>query len=394
MNDIPRSYAIGLTLFLFLIAAQSTPCARATSLRSGTIDFKGQKLGGITIYEDYLTPTERPIPNGQRRERVHLKFPSGSQPLIQENIPLRIGIASEGPATHVSVSLLAESWFKIRAVAYDLDQQTVGIEFGWNDQHPELSKLSYYDSPARPTFDAHDLATGVGSLHIDRKYFLGILSQRLSGCTAFAIAPQVVLTNHHCISTPEECENAGITFWIRDPRTGQLTSRHEFSCRQILQTDGERDFTLLMLNRPLPDPYKPLPLARRKIGLRENTKLAVLSMFPPEVKRSRICSTESRMLGMDTTLDPRLKQKLNPAVLTALYSVNLKPCDIRGGDSGSPILNFEGEVVGLLHSLNTATTLVSPTRDRILPSSLFVPIHEIVRVAAPVLDEWAIPYAR
>lgn len=387
-----RFFVIPLALALLTLGCEKGfNLQEDISLKLKRTELSAEKIAGITIFESVLEP-EHPSLAKLRGTRVLLRFPGGSEPLVEKNLKVRIGLDTVGTESRVSVSLIGESRFKIRAFARDIEQNTITIQFSWNDDHPELAKLKYYDSPSRAKFDWKEVSTGIGSLHIDRKHFFGLLSERLTACTAFAVAPQVVMTNHHCISDANECQNAAVRFWIKDDDDRRLNI--DRPCQKILQTDAERDFTLLLLDKPLPASFKPLSLVRDRRGLRENTPLEVISMNPPETKRSRTCVTEYRLLGVDMTIDALIRTRLSGEIVRSLYSVKLKPCDIKKGDSGSPILNFDGYVVGLLHSINTDTTLVSKISGEFMPSALFIPMNEIVRIAAPVLDQYSIDYAR
>jgi V8-like Glu-specific endopeptidase len=87
-------------------------------------------------------------------------------------------------------------------------------------------------------------------------------------CSGFLVAPDVVVTAGHCISSAETCAQTRFVFGFRLDQPGtqphEVPSAHVFSCKEVLHTVSEakgQDFAVVRLDRPV-DFVQPLAVRR------------------------------------------------------------------------------------------------------------------------------------
>jgi len=136
-----------------------------------------------------------------------------------------------------------------------------------------------------------------------------------SGCSgAVAVRPELIVTALHCV---EGMESVGVRFAGGEERTAR-----------VAVTDAAADQAVLVLAAPAP--AAPLQIARRR-----QIPGTVLYYFGHP---DRVAFQTARLDRIDRC--PSL-----PALPNALFtSIHGKP-----GDSGAPLVNAEGEIVGLVH---------------------------------------------
>ena len=77
--------------------------------------------------------------------------------------------------------------------------------------------------------------------------------------TCFLIGPQLILTNHHVFSTPQETAGVRIQFNYREQYDGDLADPDEYICDSAtFITDKTLDFTLVGLTQQAKPAYLPL----------------------------------------------------------------------------------------------------------------------------------------
>ncbi|MDT5296300.1 MAG: uncharacterized protein QOJ76_3180 [Acidobacteriota bacterium] len=151
-----------------------------------------------------------------------------------------------------------------------------------------------------------------------------------TNCTGFLVAPDLLMTNRHCISQPWQLETATAVFGYES----QPTLVETLSFLRIEAQDAPLDFTILRLSRPASSNW---PVAKLDLTPVQNNQNLVLIQHPSDQQKiiSRVgCTVQTA----DVTDRPQNSNDF--------YHL----CDADGGSSGSPAINeATGRVVGLHH---------------------------------------------
>lgn len=164
-------------------------------------------------------------------------------------------------------------------------------------------------------------------------------------CTTFLVASDLVMTNSHCISPhilkASQCHGL-IQFTF--PKTPEY-NEEILDCDEILEVthlspmDLRSDYALIKLNRPIE--REPLQLTRSTQV--EGTKVQAVVVSPIDGANSlqhRVqCQIEHRPAALAYSDSPET-EPFSHVVLA-------ENCLIEGGNSGGPVLNDKGRVVGL-----------------------------------------------
>ncbi len=145
-------------------------------------------------------------------------------------------------------------------------------------------------------------------------------------CSGFLNGNDRIVTNNHCVATAEECKNTYITIY-------NGSSYESVRCQKIIQTKVDSgplknkgiDYSVLEIDRKLN--IATLPIATMEAQLGENLSAWVIDHLT--LYHARI-----------TELNCTYTKKGN--------SLQLSYCPVIQGNSGSPLVNFYGEVAGLI----------------------------------------------
>jgi hypothetical protein len=165
-------------------------------------------------------------------------------------------------------------------------------------------------------------------------------------CTGFLVAPDILMTNNHCISTANEAKDAEIWFdYDLDD-----DSHVEAGVKELLLTSCDNDFALLRLKQPVASPTR-IPLQLSAAPLTSQEKLIVIQHPGGGKKQVNITGCSVRGAEIDG----------NTVVKTDFSHT----CDTYKSSSGSPIQVFEngsqhGKVIGI-HHLGWNTEILSPS---------------------------------
>jgi V8-like Glu-specific endopeptidase len=166
----------------------------------------------------------------------------------------------------------------------------------------------------------------------------------LGNCTAFLVAPDLVLTAGHCIATKEQCKDNKFIFGHKLGVTS-LDQSQVYSCKNIVERkliDDKyevKDFALIQLDREVTNRA---PLSLRPSGIvKKNSPLVVIG--------------HPLGLPMKISDDARVSRPSYVSLFSSLRSIMkfknyfLTNTDTYGGNSGSPVFNEDtGLVEGLL----------------------------------------------
>ena len=165
-----------------------------------------------------------------------------------------------------------------------------------------------------------------------------------SVCTGFAVSANRILTNHHCVSSDEDCRNTYVSIRTRTGALKGHCTNIEFT-RADSQIPNQRsvDLTIISIDTLIPPPYFEISAERAETGS------AVTAWVVDHV---------NVIDAMVTKLECNYDSKD--------ASMVLKGCPAISGNSGSPVIaNDSGKVVGILWGSN-----LPPTIDASFPFDL------------------------
>lgn len=171
----------------------------------------------------------------------------------------------------------------------------------------------------------------------------------VSVCTSTLVAPQVLLTNAHCLSTDSYDVEEAIAWYNLIDQDGKDAQTFKIRTRAF-ESDTALDYALVEILDPLPDYIKPVPLKKVvEVNPRDPLRIVHHPRGLPQRLSSYGCLAVTQTGSPDVILGHR--------------------CDTQGGSSGSLVLNENLVPVALHHraglqpddpgSFNKATYLSS-----------------------------------
>ncbi len=199
-----------------------------------------------------------------------------------------------------------------------------------------LSWRSTASLPAGSAERANALATG----SLD----LPAAGQR---CTAFLIAPDVVLTNQHCVKTAAAAESAAVSFAFEDGALDRAT----YACGTFIGNDAQLDYALLRCEGRPGDARGVVALEDRAASFGED--IYVLHQ------------------NCDWATDPSCAptKKISDGFVTDVGAEIAHDADTLGGSSGAPVFSsLTHQVIGLHHAGVGGDALQRGRFNRAVPS--------------------------
>lgn len=159
---------------------------------------------------------------------------------------------------------------------------------------------------------------------------------RMYSCTGFMISPDILLTNHHCISSENVCASTIAIFGYEYNEKSELQQGDEFKCQQMLDADPGLDFAILRI--------------RGNPGVKE--RWGALDWDGANLRKGGQLTLIQHPDG-----DPKRVAHEGCAVstLNAVGKIHADEtdfghtCDTMTGSSGSPVLSDNFKLIGLHH---------------------------------------------
>lgn len=167
-------------------------------------------------------------------------------------------------------------------------------------------------------------------------------------CTAFLVAEDIVATNAHCV--PEDIHAARaacagrMSFHFGSP-SETIACDRILSVTQESKSNLQPDLAFIRLARSV----KRTPLRLSRMGLSDEAKLTVLSVDPAVVNGRHV-----GRLRVHTCI-AKQGSLLTPQFTNDFGNVATMACEMKLGNSGSPLLAADGTIRGVLHGFRTGT---------------------------------------
>jgi V8-like Glu-specific endopeptidase len=186
----------------------------------------------------------------------------------------------------------------------------------------EVMAIKTYQNFFCESIDGSNCPEGVGRILI-----LNLKSRRKTRlCSGFLTASNKFMTNNHCITTQEECDNSVISIF-------NGAGADIVGCKRIIVTKVDsqetrfrgQDFTVLELKKKMN--ITPFHLSSKSANIGESLNAWVIDQL--DGYNARI-----------TQLDCLYSRQSRSMILTKCPAIH--------GNSGSPVVNAQNEVVGIL----------------------------------------------
>lgn len=163
------------------------------------------------------------------------------------------------------------------------------------------------------------------------------VGDKLATCTGFMVTPDLLLTNHHCVSTIDTCFGTVAVFGYQRDALGRVTSTKQYDCIAVIKASKKLDYSLLRIDGSpgAPGEWGALQF-NPSAALVDGQALYVVQHPAGEPKRVALDECNVSTLKASGALD-------------ALQSDFGHKCDTESGSSGSPVFDLSNRVVGLHH---------------------------------------------
>ena len=159
------------------------------------------------------------------------------------------------------------------------------------------------------------------------------IPRKQSRCTGFLVAPNIIMTNNHCVPSNYFASGVKATFDYESEKINE--SLTTFSCDKLLLTNTSLDFSLLECSNFPADFVAPTPLILSDIEMNTNDEIYIIHQNCDYYLKSDCDSTKKFSEGLITEYNWK-------------YAHN---ADTLGGSSGSPMFSKDtNKVVGIHHA--------------------------------------------
>ena len=220
----------------------------------------------------------------------------------------------------------------------------------------QLDTFRGVDYPSAAEAEKAFSAFRVSCVGADCTPSVGVLVRRklifVSACTASVVDSKHILTARHCVYGDESGEFRGgdlgaeyAFVWRQENGANQRVKASRvvaFSSESLVKTVANRDYAVLELERDIDSP--PVSLSFHGVDEQSVTVrgMQINILTAEAVLSSRSCRSVMRSLFL-----PQYQNSQNPVIL-------LSDCKTRGGWSGAPVYNRNGEVIAVVSAKQDA----------------------------------------
>jgi S1-C subfamily serine protease len=249
----------------------------------------------------------------------------------------------------------------------------IRLELGELEKHSR-SKDDLYASPAEFLEEADVALAPIGSMN--RVSLVPGGSTRESvACSGIVVGENLVMTNHHCISSQDECLSSTFTFWNQhEVDSAGAMKKRSFACQKLVLSDEYFDFSIIRVDNDPSVDFKPRPWMKNDIDVPVGTPVYVATNNPQNQKTLKPCLIS----GEDQIV--RVKDEM-----TFRFEMMKLACTspVIPGDSGSPVLNFNGDLLGIVWGSGEGDEAYYPA---------LTPISVIIQQHQKALERLRIPF--
>lgn len=245
-------------------------------------------------------------------------------------------VTREIPGSFAEIQVVVDEPSAGAALSFDVP------EAGFDVQAPRLlsTPAAGSDLESINSFSSGDrirqTAEAVARLSIARLDRDGL--HKLYTCSGFMIAPDLLITNYHCVQSPDDCVSAS-AYFVRANAQGDLLEKVVGHCEELVEAVYSLDIAVLRLGweeatgHAMSD-TRILSVANRDISSGERLSL----IGHPSGNALEVSSKNCRVQSMEA-----------PGMWTLNKTDFGHTCTTAEGSSGSPVIDLNYDVVGLHH---------------------------------------------
>ncbi|WP_447774111.1 trypsin-like serine peptidase [Variovorax boronicumulans] len=352
-----------IRIWLFSAALGVAIAANAQSRPASVGEVVRHTVNAVAI-NDPSGASWRAPPLGQNQEGVNALFltlenldlPPGAELIVRwgDREPVRITGSGRRDIPMIGTS---QAQLEVRGVPVG---QPIRFKYGLTAALPRGQPFSFQNPPR-----FEDVALiKTGPIHTASRSVAALFwleDGQWQVCTGFMVSARHLLTNHHCIARPDQCERVQVIFGYQMV-DGSIEPGMSYACKTVVRRARLEELDLSVIELVIPKAAPPLPALHLSTKTpRVDQPLTVLQHpqgAPMKVVR---LGCNVRQWPVDS---PTANQKVDLA----------HQCDTAEGSSGSPVLDTSGLVVAIHHwgyggagfsDLNRAIGLTSEVRNLI-----------------------------